>query len=171
MAIIKKPTEQESNVAALLEAAGFIAVTIGAGAQTRDSGKWECDAWRVTIETAPGNGAVRSETFDYFTGVGHRVAPSPRAFDNVRTPRDRARWERENAKPVAPHVAGVLYSIVRDGDALNTNFSDWCAELDMSDDSMKALETYKACCDNARRLKTLIGSYAYTKIADALQDY
>lgn len=145
-------------------------VAVLVGATKRDD--WECDAWKISIKSVPGVAHVKEETFDFYTGVGHRKVPK-----HVRKPyyitdtRGIARWEKENAKPVAPHIASVLYSLVLDGMALDINFSDWCEEFGYSDDSMKAVQLYKECCDGAKKLQKLLGISLYKTVAEAVQDY
>jgi hypothetical protein len=124
------------------------------GATKRDD--WECDAWRV-IFSKPGGPVAE---FDYFTGIGHRKAP-----------REKAQWEKENAKPVKPHAASVLHSLVSDAGALDSCFADWCADFGYSDDSLKALDTYRACCDNGKKLQSIFGRDGMRKLGELLQDY
>jgi hypothetical protein len=56
---------------------------------------------------------------------------------------------------VFPKVDDVVASLVRDGSCHfdSQSFSDWCADLGYSDDSIKAKETYEACEETGRTLK------------------
>jgi hypothetical protein len=47
----------------------------------------------------------------------------------------------------------VLYSLFNDASASDYNFSDWCDEFGYSDDSIKALNMYKACLETATALR------------------
>lgn len=93
---------------------------------------WKCDQWRVELTSKAGFWST-----DYYTGLGHRTKPDS--------------WGR--TKPKKPTVAAVLYSLFNDASAADNNFHDWCAEYGFSDDSIKALNTYKQCLDTATALR------------------
>ncbi len=101
------------------------------GETTRDN--WKCDQWRVQINTKAGFWST-----DYFTGLGLRNKP-------------RATWDAP--KPKKPTVAQVLHSLTMDARAADLNFHDWCAEYGYSDDSIKALNTYKQCLEIGTMLR------------------
>ena len=136
-------------------------------------GTWKCDQWEFTI-----NG----EKFDFFTGLGHRGLtekakreieeeyPPPRflgtqAYGDYLAALDAARV------PKPPHVASLLFSLIRDSQAATQSFKDWCEECGYNTDSRMALEMYLECqeiesklraavgCDNLARLKTLFEDY------------
>jgi len=159
-----KPNPTHEAVDALLAANGVTVAIAGAGATKRDD--WECDAWRVTFRRSN-----KEFTTDYFTGIGHRSKPTPHhgASYTVNT----LAWHSWQAtrKPVKPHVAGVLQSLILDASALDENFGDWCANFDYSEDSIKALGTYTACCDNGRKLRATLGRDLVEQLAKLLEDY
>ena len=109
--------------------------------------EWDCDSWHVTFSQVEREPHV--VTFDYFTGLGHR----------------------RNGKPFEPDVAGVLYSLIAESDALDMTFSDWCDEFGYSDDSIKALGIYNQCRKSAEDLKSFFDAETLAKLADILQDY
>lgn len=155
-----------ATIDGMLLNAGLVVSVVAMGEQVKEN-NWKCDAWRFTITPKSG----KSESFDYFTGIGHRKSKLPRPrFVNPRCIAAE-QWDRDNLKPVAPHVVGLLHSLVTDGHALEMCFMDWCAEYDYSTDSMSALATYNACCEQARRLQSLVGRDLYAKIAEEVQDY
>lgn len=96
--------------------------------------------WRVMI-----NG----EIFDYYTGRG--------LFD------------AKKHTPKKPTVDDVLYSLLGDSEAENMTFDDWCANFGYDSDSRKALETYIACQNNAKKLRRTGINIEAEKIR--LQDY
>lgn len=49
------------------------------------------------------------------------------------------------AQKVAPKLPDVLHSLLLDGSAVDARFEDWCAEYGYSDDSIKALDTFREC--------------------------
>jgi len=105
--------------------------------------EWKCDQWEITFTSKSGRWVT-----DYFTGVGHRN-----------------KW----GKPVKPSVADVLQALILEAYAADQSFSDWCAEYGYSDDSLKALNTYKQCCEIATMLRKHIGRDALEKARSALE--
>jgi hypothetical protein len=95
-------------------------------------GDWKCDQWRVQISSKAGFWST-----DYFTGLGFRTKPDS--------------WGQ--TKPKKPAVANVLYSLTMDARAADLNFHDWCDEYGCSDDSIKALNTYKQCLEIGTMLR------------------
>lgn len=101
------------------------------GETVRDN-DWKCDQWRVELTSKAGFWST-----DYFTGLGHRSKPDS--------------WGKTT--PKKPAVADVLYSLFLDASAADENFHDWCANYGFSDDSIKAMNTYKQCLDIAVALR------------------
>lgn len=129
---------------------------------------WECDAWRVTFSR--GKSAFPCP---YYTGIGHRVVPPlSRAVYNA-SPGQRydRRLMEQAAKPVAPHPAGVLHSLLSDARAADMSFPDWCWEFEYDDDSRKAFDTYMQCCDIARALDKVFTRTEREHLAELLQEY
>lgn len=120
------------------------------GETTRDN-NWDCDQWRVTISSGAG-----FHSFDYFTGLGLRHKP-------------RASWD--TPKPKKPKVADVLHSLILDASAADENFHDWCANYGYSDDSIKAMNTYKACLETAQALRKHFSPDTLRQVRELLQDY
>lgn len=119
------------------------------GETTRDD-NWKCDQWRVELSNKLGMWST-----DYFTGLGLRSKP-------------RASWDV--AKPKKPTVADVLYSLFNDANAADYNFSDWCDEFGYSDDSIKALNMYKACLDTATALRKYFSPEQRAAIQSIIQE-
>lgn len=138
-------------VDALLQQNMVLVTITAAGATKKDN--WECDAWRVTFHKDGKELAT-----DYFTGIGHRKVPRVHGVMPV-------------AKPVAPHPAGILDSLILDATALDYNFGDWCAEFGGNPDSIKVLTTYTACCDNGRQLRATLGTDLLGQLKTLLEDY
>ena len=109
------------------------------------------DQWRVNLSIKAG-----FHSFDYFTGLGLRAKP-------------RAAWD--TPKPKKPKVADVLHSLIMDASAADENFDDWCDNFGMSSDSIKALNTYKACLDTARALRKHFSPDTLRQVRELLQDY
>ena len=112
--------------------------------------KWDADTprtvdqWRVTLSSKAG-----FHSFDYYTGLGLRA----------------------RNKPKAPKVADVLHSLVLDASAADENFHDWCANYGYSDDSIKAMNAYKACLEVAAALRKHFPPDTLRTVRELLRDY
>ena len=145
---------------------------------TEKRGDWECDCWRFTM---------KNQSFEYFTGLGHRAAVTAdtkkRAayeFTSLtekdvagKTMQGRRYLQRvqELRKPQIPPIAGLLYSLILDGSACEQSFASWCTELGYYNDSRKALATYEACQENADKLHRVFTYAQIAHIQELLQDY
>lgn len=118
--------------------------------ETARDGDWKCDQWRVELSNKMGMWST-----DYFTGLGLRSKP-------------RASWDV--AKPKKPTVADVLHSLFMDASAADYKFSDWCDEYGYSDDSIKALNMYKACLDTATALRKYFSPDQRAAIQSIIQE-
>jgi len=95
-----------------------------------DTCKTNVDQWRVELRSAAG-----FHSFDYFTGLGLR-----------KKTKGSHEW-LATAKPVKPSIADALHSLFLDASAADENFHDWCDTYGYSDDSIKAMNTYKQCLE------------------------
>ena len=136
-------TEIRGTVDDILAKAGVTFSVRLLGETKRDD--WTCDEWRVKFG--------KWET-SYYTGTGHRKAMT----------------RFTDARPVAPKAAGVLHSLVLDSSAGDVSFKDWCAEYGYSDDSIGALDTYRACCATATKLRATFKPDVLAAIREAVQD-
>lgn len=138
------------------------------GETTRDN-DWQCDQWRVTISSNAGFHSI-----DYFTGLGLR-SPIPALYLTSNPPRPGtvayAQLENATRKPRKPKVADVLHSLIMDASAADENFHDWCANFGYSDDSIKALNTYKASLETAQALRKHFSPDTLRQVRELLQDY
>lgn len=118
--------------------------------------KWDTDTprtvdqWRVTLSSKAG-----FHSFDYFTGLGLRHKPDS--------------WGKR--KPCKPKIADILHSLIMDASAADENFHDWCANFGYSDDSIKAMNTYKACLEVAMALRKHFSPDTLHTVRELLQDY
>lgn len=112
--------------------------------ETIQENNWQCDQWRITISSKAGFNYL-----DYFTGLGLR----------------------SKNRPKRPKIAEVLHSLVLDASAADYNFSDWCADYGYSDDSIKALNTYKSCLETAQVLRKHFSPFTLRTLREMLQDY
>ena len=146
------------------------------GAQKRED--WECDGWRFTM---------KNQSFEYRTGLGHRedvTADTKKraAYDFPcltekdaagQTMRGRLYLQRvqELRKPQMPPIAGLLNSLIMDGDACSESFASWCDSYGFDVDSRKALATYMACQENSDKLRKIFTPAQIAHIQELLQEY
>ena len=141
---------EEFNIEALPVKISYI------GETTREE-NWKCDAWNVEI-TYKNDKCAGFWTTQYYTGLGLRKQPAKNAPSFI------------VAKTVKPTVANVLHSLFMDAQAADMNFNDWCAEYGFSDDSLKALNTYKQCLEIATTLRKAFDAETRKNIETAVQD-
>jgi hypothetical protein len=127
-----------------------------AGGNLTKRDDWKCYAWGVNLHKEDGTGFDTS----YYTGTAH-VEPQKN-------------WQKRldfKAVPKAPNAADVLYCLLSDGRASDQSFDDWCGDLGESNDSMKALATYQACCKTSKQLRSVFTSHELAALETALQDF
>jgi hypothetical protein len=157
---------------------GFVAHPAGTGL-IREG--WECDGWRVVLSGA-NKGNKNVESFDYFTGTGNRVITNPEKYEQLSaelkkynprcTAAESIRKQMEHyTNPFAPCSASVLYSLILDSSADDESFSKWRDDYGYDSDSIKALNIYSACCENAKKLHKIFTREQIRHLQDLLQDY
>jgi hypothetical protein len=114
---------------------------------------WACDQWEVTIEWSNQRGNGQFVT-DYYTGLGLRSKPKQSLVES---------------RPIRPKIAEVLHSLFLDASASDYNFSDWCEEYGYSDDSIKALNTYKQCLEIATNLRKAFDAETRKQIEEVIE--
>lgn len=126
------------------------------------------DMWEASFGTSDRN----CEFFEFYTGLGLR-GPAPEPPYGPVPRRGTVAWANlENQrKPIAPHAADVLYSLVLDSSACDQSFDDYCDEFGYDTDSRRALETYLACQENTRKMVSVIPEDIIEKLRELLQDY
>lgn len=158
----------ETEIAEYLTSHGVTFTATGGTATKRD--EWECDHWSVSF-TREGKPAL---TTDYYTGIGHRKSKYSMPIDIKRLGKNivaRVEWEKQNVKAVAPHVAGVLSSLLMEAQSGEQNFHDWCDELGYDKDSIKDQATYNACCETLNKMRSFFTGTERQEMQDILQDY
>lgn len=113
---------------------------------------WMCDEWSVLFERD--RKTIISTTFR--TGIGLRK-------------KAKQLWVKDI--PVKPNATSVLYSLLIDAEAIDKSFVDWCDDFGYSNDSLKALNTYNACCVIGQQVRKMFSQAELTKLRDLLQDY
>ena len=135
---------------------------------------WPCDKWAAIIE---------GESFDYFTGIGHRKAKRSLTVNaegafKAHMSRPSERWtyahlqdfERVSAIKDKPTLDDILHSLVSDASSAIDTFEDWCGNFGYDTDSRKALAVYEACQNTIKRLRK-IGVQDLDEANEAFQDY
>jgi hypothetical protein len=150
MNIAKRESVTEKAVSEFLVSIGILSAVRFTGATSRDG--WECDSWMVTIYPADNvkrvNGAEISSP--YYTGTGHR---------------------NKLGKPVTPHIAGIIHSLLLDASLGEESFSDFCGNCGYDTDSRKALALYLECQRTTENLRKVFTGAALAALRDLLQDY
>lgn len=126
---------------------------------------WACDAWLFQI-TRNGN----TVTFDYYTGLGHRKAKIKNPHSNPRSVAYH-QWNKRFVRPVAPSIVDLIHSLSMDAKAQHMGFSEWCDNYGYDNDSITALNTYRACEDIGKKLSRLFSYAELNAIRELLADY
>ena len=151
----------QDQIIALL---GNVPVSITYVGRRTDRQQWEHDEWAVSV------GDYRTT---YRTGLGHRVWDKPNSQRQVLpqgtkshkytahelgSPRTlhRERMELAHLKPVTPHAGDVVASLVRDGEAINQSFIDWCDDYGLNADSIKDRAMYDECCAAGQHMRSIL---------------
>lgn len=109
-------------------------------------GNTEMDKWEVIFSNVYGC----AQSFDYFTGKGHRKFNTP----------------------VKPHIAGVLYSLITDAEALQYGtFEEWASCCGYDADSRRAEKIYQACRKNGEKLNKILPTKTINNLAEVLRNY
>ena len=168
-------TEQTVEAFVTIDCAVLYGV-VYTGTQKREGR--ECDGWRFTL---------KNQSFDYFTGLGLRE-------DVTADTKKRAAYEftgltekdaagqtmygrrylqrvQELQKPQTPPLAGLLNSLIMDGDACSESFASWCDSYGFDVDSRKSLATYMACQENSDKLRKVFSQAQIAHIQELLQEY
>lgn len=162
----KQLSEIEQNVQSFLDAAGVVFNVVYQG-ESKDE-EWERDDWLCQFNN---NGRIQVG-FEYHTGIAHREYPKwfiPKKFYNPRC--IAAEKQEEQKMPVFPCAASVLYCLISDAKALDTSFEYWCGDYGYDNDSLKAFNTYQACCEIGKKLKKLFTTNQLEAVEEMLQDY
>lgn len=158
----------ETAITEYLKTQGITFVAVGGVASKRDG--WDCDAWLCKFSRQG------KEVFtDYYTGIGHRVLTAYGQQEVRRAGKASAgyleRIKAQNSVAVAPHVAGVLHSLLLDSSSAEQNFHDWCDDFGYDKDSIKAQSTYNACCEILTKMRTFFTGTERQAMQEILQDY
>jgi hypothetical protein len=112
---------------------------------------WHHYLWKCELITSKGR-----ITTSFKMGLAHVI-------------KSKYKWVDDKPKP--PTLEGVLYSLLIDADARNMSFNDWCSDFGYDSDSIKAFNTYQACCESGKKLDIIYTRADIEDIREALQDY
>jgi len=128
---------------------------------------------------------VEGETFDFYTGVGHRefnnlksygVNWDKRTFNDLKYKKLTSEGFKKFLKcsnPKKPTIKDLFYSLILDSEACNMSFNDWCCNFGYDSDSLKAQQLYFACQENGNKFYKVINKLKIDieKLKEHLQDY
>jgi len=121
--------------------------------------EWPHFLWNVTITMLDKKGYW---TVPYKTGIGLVERPAKNKLNP---------YHPQAERPKKPTNADIMYSLLLDADAANESFNNWCVECGYDDDSIKALNTYKTCCEEAVNLRKTFTRDQIEAMQKALEDY
>jgi hypothetical protein len=75
------------------------------------------------------------------------------------------------AKPIAPKLADVMYSLSIDAQHADEPFSKWCDMFGHDTDSIHALDVYRGCQANAAKLREILNKTEIEKLTELYLDY
>jgi len=81
-------------------------------------------------------------------------------------------FRHDRTKPIVPDAVDVVYSLVMDSSVLEVGgFEDWASDLGYDLDSRAAESTYRACLENALKLRGAIGESGMEMLRELFEDY
>lgn len=119
----------------------------------RDEENWKHYAFRVYINEV---------AFDYKVGIGHAVnrwqVKKPGQF-NVKPikPDNSVLCSVTDSWVKVPNIDEVLHCLFMDADCGSYSFNEFCDNMGLSNDSLKALDSYRACMDYTIKLRKALG--------------
>ena len=144
---------------------------------------WQCDKWVINL----GN----NETFDYYTGVGHRTSklvpkgsrnkPNTSRPEYIKArkslpPQSRMTIYEHNKLKANEHLtvptsASVLYSLLMDAECGNETHGDFCDNFGYDRDSIKGRRIYLACQETGEQVRKIFTQEQIEKLTNLLEDY
>lgn len=137
---------------------------------------WKCDQWSIVFT----DGARLLGEFDFYTGIGQRKPDdSPMAklsaHSLAKVSKRTLAWEQHFKnypdRPVAPHPAAVIHSILSESSAAEETFASWCDNFGYDTDSRKALATYETCQNNWDKFRKVFTPSQIQELREALENY
>lgn len=141
------------------------------GYPSKDAAGWEHDRWEVIFSRPQ----VADILETYRSGIANRklTKMGERAINAAGKMSDiyRRRLIAEHSKPVPPTAASVLYCFLSDISSAEQNFHDWCSDFGADSDSIKALNTYNACCEMLTKMRAFFSREERAELEKLLEDY
>lgn len=107
--------------------------------------------------------SVGDETFNYKTGLGHFTSQLDKLGKNVKKPENSLIISELNGWVHIPKIDEVMCSLFGDAQAAEESFDSFCDNFGYSNDSLKALDTYRACAETVVKLKKAFGPSYYSE--------
>lgn len=116
---------------------------------------------------------IGDDSFSYKTGIAHRVPHVGKEKDFARAKAiSNINWLIQLSDAELPDIEGVIWSIVRDGEATGMSFADWCGDFRYDTDSRKAFVLYEECQNTFSRLRIAWPQMPAKSVLDEyFQDY
>ena len=115
-----------------------------------ETAEWPHFSWRVLINDV---------AFEYKTGLGHRTDFRKARFGGFNNKSEKPGVRVESAQCWAhiPEIDQVLHCLFMDAQCGSESFDEFCANYGYSDDSLKALDTYRDCIESGKKLRLALG--------------
>lgn len=132
--------------------------------------------WRLFFSGPGRNGFDTS----FHQGHGHLPKRKKVRLASWEAPVDLKRWIRtmcdrgtdgSRTHVIPPTAASVLSCLLSDAQAGDMKFGEFCSEFGYDSDSIKALETHRACEKMEKDMRHFFTREELTELRDMLQDY
>lgn len=120
---------------------------------------WECYKWLTT---------VNGESFEYHTGLGHATKVYKDHYRRNKKPLNSIRVGNEFLH--VPRLEDVLESLILDLECGEYSFNEFCDNLGYDNDSLKALDIYRACMGNGEKFLKAVGRVKVNEIRESLNE-
>lgn len=97
--------------------------------------------------------AFNGHWFDYFQGTGHAKKFSVKDLAEIRSNTHKKLYRVDSEKLTVFNEFDFLYCIKLDAECGFQSFSEFCDNMSYSNDSLKALDIYRACEDTAKKVR------------------
>lgn len=150
--------------------------------------KKDMDSWMFEFsnENWPKSKTVR---FFYYSGIGHRFIKQsnfkyPKLCYSVthvtkhdlKLIQDHCKKYNRlntsiNTSVMKPEIAGLLYSLILDSEAMHESFINWCANFGYDNDSISNLNLYQECCKVGKEFYSFFPKDTIEEFKKILEDY
>ena len=96
---------------------------------------------------------IGKERFEYKTGLGHATAYRDKNYKANKKPEHGLANSNLQVWLHVPQKDHVMHTLFSDSRAADQSFDDFCSDYGYSNDSLKALDIYRACAEIRQKLR------------------